>query len=494
MIVKTVQGRFRVRVKDRGVVVADRTFPRWNDAQAWEADRKRQVAAGRLTPASAGRTALADVYTAWAHVRPTQVQARTWQSDQSAWATHLQPRFGRAQVGAITTLAVHDFAADLRAAHTLGTVQRVIASLIALMEFALDHHYIETNPARIRLHLHPDTRPHYVTLDPIELMAVWALQRKDSRYADVTLFLALTGLRWAEFTALRPCDIQATDAGGPMAHIGRSIVRARGEGPPLVKSTKTDTDRMVPLPRLAARIANTWARGKDHTALLVPGPDGGPLRGSTFRRQVHWNQTTPRGFRIHDLRHTCATNLLKNGADILGVQGILGHASAATTLRYYGHITGNEHLRTAMDHYETPFAQWDLPDEADGSPAPSRVGSRPPGPTRGRNRPLDSTQKPARRARNHSNSNRLRLGPPRGFEPRAYALRAVRGPPKATLLLVHTPAYPGMFGHTCSLFRGISGAFETRGGRPAWASIRPRQGRCQKSGRGRPGRGLRRRP
>jgi integrase len=372
MIVKTAQGRFRVRVKDRGVVVADRTFARWNDAQAWEADRKRKVAAGRLAPASASRTALADVYAAWAHVRPAQVQARTWQSDQSAWATHLQPRFGRAPVGSITTLAVHDFAADLRATHTLGTVQRVIASLIALMEFALDHHYIETNPARIRLHLQRDARPHYVTLDPSELMAVWALQRKDSPYGDVTLFLALTGLRWAEFTALRPCDIHATADGGPMAHICRSIVRARGEGPPLVKSTKTDADRMVPLPRLAAGIADHWSRGKDHRALLVPGPDGGPLRGSTFRRQVHWDQTTPSGFRIHDLRHSCATNLLKNGADILGVQGILGHASAATTLRYYGHITGNEHLRNAMNHYENPLAQWDLPEQADGSPAPSR--------------------------------------------------------------------------------------------------------------------------
>ncbi len=379
MIVKTAQGRFRVRVKDRGVVVADRTFARWNDAQAWEAGRKRQVAAGQLAPASAGRTTLAAVHAAWACIRPAQVQPRTWQSDQSAWTTHIQPHFGRAPVGSITTLAVHDFAADLRATHSLGTVQRVIASLIALLEFALDHHYIETNPARIRLHLHPDTRPHYVTLDPSELMTVWAMQRKDSPYADVTLFLALTGLRWAEFTALRPCDIVTTSAGGPMAHICRSIVRARGEGPPIVTSTKTGADRMVPLPRLAAGIADNWARGKDHQALLVPGPDGGPLRGSTFRRQVHWTQSTPSGFRIHDLRHTCATNLLKNGADILGVQGILGHASAATTLRYYGHITGNEHLRTAMDHYEAPLAQWALPEDIDDEHGPQRAsgpGSR----------------------------------------------------------------------------------------------------------------------
>ena len=46
MILKTRQGRYRVKAKDHGVIVADRTFTRWNDAEAWEADRKRMVAAG----------------------------------------------------------------------------------------------------------------------------------------------------------------------------------------------------------------------------------------------------------------------------------------------------------------------------------------------------------------------------------------------------------------------------------------------------------------
>ena len=95
MILKTRQGRYRVKVKDHGVIVADRTFTRWNDAEAWEADRKRMIVTGRLAPASAGRTPLAEVYAAWCQVRPDQVQARTWQSDQSAWTSHLAPRFGR---------------------------------------------------------------------------------------------------------------------------------------------------------------------------------------------------------------------------------------------------------------------------------------------------------------------------------------------------------------------------------------------------------------
>lgn len=369
MILKTRKGRYRVKVKDHGEIVADRTFTHWNDAEAWEADRKRQVAAGRLTPAGAGRTPLAQVHDAWSQVRPRQVQARTWQSDQSAWASHLAPRFGEVAVGRITSDAVRTFAQELHTDHSAGTVRRVIATLIVLLDFAVEHHRIEVNPARIPLTLGHDPHPSRVTLRPAELVAVWAEQSRLSPLADVTLFLGLTGLRWGEFVAQRPSDLITTRAGCPMVHVGRSIIRARGEGAPTIKSTKTGTDRLVPLTPRADAIAKAWADGKGRDALLVPGPDGGPLRPSTFRRQVRWAQIVPARFRIHDLRHTCATNLLEAGADILGVQGILGHASPDTTLRYYGHLTGTEHLRAAMNHYEEPLEAW-------GQPSGGALGAR----------------------------------------------------------------------------------------------------------------------
>lgn len=55
----------------------------------------------------------------------------------------------------------------------------------------------------------------------------------------------------------------------------------------------------------------------------------------------------PDNLRIHDLRHTCASLLIAQGANIKAVQERLGHKTAAMTLDRYGHLYPDEQDRLA---------------------------------------------------------------------------------------------------------------------------------------------------
>jgi integrase len=59
-------------------------------------------------------------------------------------------------------------------------------------------------------------------------------------------------------------------------------------------------------------------------------------------------RAVPLAIRFHDLRHSCATNLLKAGVPLQHVQRILRHSSIRVTVDIYGHL-GVEDLRAAVE-------------------------------------------------------------------------------------------------------------------------------------------------
>ena len=89
-------------------------------------------------------------------------------------------------------------------------------------------------------------------------------------------------------------------------------------------------------------IIDAWALDKQGSDWLFGAPRGGPLGEANWKRSVGWAtacQSIGRPtFRVHDLRHTCASLWLGAGADPKVVQRILGHASAAMTMDLYGHL------------------------------------------------------------------------------------------------------------------------------------------------------------
>src|SRR4028119_179947 len=83
--------------------------------------------------------------------------------------------------------------------------------------------------------------------------------------------------------------------------------------------------------------AGLW---KDH-GLVFPSTVGTPLSHRNVVRSFKAllkRASLPVGTRLYDLRHTCATLLLKSNVHPKYVQELLGHASIAQTLDTYSHV------------------------------------------------------------------------------------------------------------------------------------------------------------
>ena len=136
------------------------------------------------------------------------------------------------------------------------------------------------------------------------------------------------GLRVSELTGLRTEDLQL-DA-------GRVMVRGKG-----------DKERVVPLGRAAVEALTEYIeRGRPMLArsLQLKGNRGGGLflsqQGRTLTRGWIWSLvkgSSGGSASPHMLRHSCATHMVGNGADLRTVQTLLGHADIATT-QVYTHL------------------------------------------------------------------------------------------------------------------------------------------------------------
>lgn len=76
----------------------------------------------------------------------------------------------------------------------------------------------------------------------------------------------------------------------------------------------------------------------------------GENEGRAFKRILE-RAKLPLTIRVHDLRHTAATDMISAGLDIPTVQYITGHRDSAVLLEIYAH-SHQERNRTAMDRVE----------------------------------------------------------------------------------------------------------------------------------------------
>ncbi len=219
------------------------------------------------------------------------------------------------------------------AARTLAAVRRLHAWLRATGVARADPTEGIPAPRRAR------TLPGVLSFDEVKaiLDAPDASTPRGLRDAAMLETLYATGLRVSELVGLRMQDVDLPAA----------FARTIGKG---------SKERVVPLSDTAVERLSAWLeRGRPLILKRRPSPHVFVTsRGAAMTRQGFWELLrraartagVRRKLSPHTLRHSFATHLLQNGADLRVVQTLLGHSDISTT-EIYTHVDG-ERLRRVI--------------------------------------------------------------------------------------------------------------------------------------------------
>jgi integrase/recombinase XerC len=225
------------------------------------------------------------------------------------------------------------------------TVARKISSLRSFYKFMVREKETDENPfALVNIPKAEKRLPEFFYEDELQLLfqSCEAETPLGQRNKALLELLYATGIRVSECCQIRLRDLD----------FYLSTVLVHGKG---------NKERYVPFGSFAEdsleRYINDGRQkllnGKEANDTLFLNHRGGPLTDRGIRKILNSiiDHSALNGkIHPHMLRHTFATHLLNNGADLRSVQELLGHAFLSST-QIYTHVT-NEHLRkTYMSHH-----------------------------------------------------------------------------------------------------------------------------------------------
>ncbi|WP_079530191.1 site-specific tyrosine recombinase XerD [Halobacillus hunanensis] len=211
------------------------------------------------------------------------------------------------------------------------TLARLLSSIRLFHQFLVREKVSNQDPS---LHIETPKKerrlPKILSSEDVEkLLNIRAHDPLSSRNKAMLEMLYATGLRVTELITLKVSDL----------HLTMGFVRCMGKG---------SKERIIPLGELAKAAVESYldsSRGKlvKHKKVdeLFVNHHGKPLSRQGFwkiLKAVAVEAGVNKEITPHTLRHSFATHLLENGADLRAVQEMLGHADISTT-QVYTHVT-----------------------------------------------------------------------------------------------------------------------------------------------------------
>ena len=222
--------------------------------------------------------------------------------------------------------------------YSKSSISQNLSALRSFYSFLVTNNIIDSN--QFRLIKNPKKEKHLPNfLQPDELMTIFDSIELETplgiRNRLIIELLYATGLRVSELINLNINDID----------LQNHEIRVIGKG---------NKERIVFFGEYAEKYLklyfkdsrNILLNGKKEDALIL-NKDGNPITSRGIEiiiDKIVKDAALKHNISPHVIRHTFATDLLNNGADLKSVQELLGHSSLSTT-QIYTHIT-NERLRS----------------------------------------------------------------------------------------------------------------------------------------------------
>ena len=324
------------RGKQVEVKIADDNVTKLNEARELAVKYLAQIAMGEdpfATQTQLKKVPLVSTFITESYLPFVKTYKRSWKNDVSLIKNHIIPNFGKQYMDEVSKKDVIQFISKHSENHKPGSVNRVIIMLRYIFNLAIKWETagITKNPtAGIPLLEENNKKERYLTGDEANKLIV-ALQKSENKMLKyIVPMLILTGARKNEVLTAKWEDF----------NLEQKIWR--------IPTSKSGRARHVPISDGVLYLLSGVPRVEGCQYVFV-----NPLTLQPFVN-IYCSWDTARtsvglkDVRLHDIRHSFASFLVKSGRSLYEVQRILGHTQIKTTQRY-AHLSQDSLLAAANE-------------------------------------------------------------------------------------------------------------------------------------------------
>ncbi|AWI12759.1 hypothetical protein B4064_0498 [Caldibacillus thermoamylovorans] len=259
---------------------------------------------------------------------------QSYRRDISAYLIFIEKKLQITDINHVTRVHIMQFLSCLKdEGKSARTIARHIASIRSFHHFLILDKIVDHDPT---VHIetpHPELKlPKVLNTDEVDTLLntpdlTTTLGLRDKAMLEL---MYATGMRVSELVNLNINDV----------HLSLGFVRCLGKG---------NKERIIPIGKMATEALKEYLEKarpklinqKNKTDSLFMNHHGQRLSRQGFwkiLKQMAVKAGIEKELTPHTLRHSFATHLLENGADLRSVQELLGHSDISTT-QIYTHVT-----------------------------------------------------------------------------------------------------------------------------------------------------------